>query len=72
MSAALKAIEDVCAAGGKPTDRAAINSAVFAIKDFEGALGTWSFNADGDVTLPYFVVGQVQKGAYADFGTFTP
>lgn len=72
MSAALKAIEDVCAAGGKPTDRAAINAAVFAIKDFEGALGTWSFNADGDVTLPYFVVGQVQKGAYADFGTFTP
>ncbi len=72
MSAALKAIEDVCAAGGNPTDRAAINSAVFAIKDFEGALGTWSFNADGDVTLPYFVVGQVQGGAYADFGTFTP
>jgi len=72
MSAALKAIEDVCAAGGQPTDRAAINKAVFAIKDFEGALGTWSFNADGDVTLPYFVVGQVQKGAYADFGTFTP
>ena len=72
MSAALKAIEDVCAAGGDPTDRAAVNAAVFAIKDFEGALGTWSFNADGDVTLPYFVVGQVQGGAYADFGTFTP
>ncbi|MBK8822113.1 MAG: branched-chain amino acid ABC transporter substrate-binding protein [Anaerolineales bacterium] len=72
MSAALKAIEDVCAAGGNPTDRAAINAAVFAIKDFEGALGTWSFNADGDVTLPYFVVGQVQGGAYADYGTFTP
>ena len=72
MSAALKAIEDVCAAGGDPTDRAAINSAVFAIKDFEGALGTWSFNADGDITLPYFVVGQVQGGAYADYGTFTP
>ncbi|MBK8616569.1 MAG: branched-chain amino acid ABC transporter substrate-binding protein [Anaerolineales bacterium] len=72
MSAALKAIEDVCAAGGDPTDRAAVNAAVFAIKDFEGALGTWSFNADGDVTLPYFVVGQVQGGAYADYGTFTP
>jgi len=72
MSAALKAIEDVCAAGGDPKDRATINSAVFAIKDFEGALGTWSFNADGDITLPYFVIGQVQSGAYADFGTFTP
>jgi branched-chain amino acid transport system substrate-binding protein len=72
MSAALKAIEDVCAAGGDPTDRAAITAAVFAIKDFDGALGTWSFDANGDITLPYFVVGQVQNGAYADFGTFTP
>jgi branched-chain amino acid transport system substrate-binding protein len=72
MNAALKAIEDVCAAGGKPTDRAAVNKAVFAIKDYEGALGTWSFNADGDITLPYFVVGQIKDGAYADFGTFTP
>jgi len=72
MGAALKAIEDVCAAGGNPTDRAAITAAVFAIKDYEGALGTWSFDANGDITLPYFVVGQVKDGAYADFGTFTP
>ena len=72
MGAALKAIEDVCAAGGNPTDRAAITAAVFAIKDYEGALGTWSFDANGDITLPYFVVGQVTDGAYADFGTYTP
>ena len=72
MNAAIKAIEDVCAAGGDPTDRKAINDAVFAIKDFEGALGKWSFDANGDITLPYFVVGQVQGGSYADFGTFTP
>jgi branched-chain amino acid transport system substrate-binding protein len=72
MSAALKAIEDVCAAGGDPTDRAAVRDAVFAIKDFEGALGTWSFDENGDITLPYFLVGQVQGGTYVAFGTFTP
>lgn len=72
MGAALKAIEDVCAAGGDPTDRAAVNKAVFAIKDFDGALGTWSFDANGDITLPYFLVGQIQNGAYVDFGTFVP
>jgi branched-chain amino acid transport system substrate-binding protein len=72
MGAALKAIEDVCAAGGDPTDRAAVNKAVFAIKDFEGALGTWSFDENGDITLPYFLVGQIKGGSYADYGTFTP
>jgi branched-chain amino acid transport system substrate-binding protein len=72
MNAAIKAIEDVCAAGGVPTDRAAVNKAVFAIKNFDGALGNWSFDANGDITLPYFLIGQVQKGAYVSFGTFTP
>ncbi|MGE5251986.1 MAG: branched-chain amino acid ABC transporter substrate-binding protein [Bacteroidota bacterium] len=72
MGAALKGIEDVCAAGGVPTDRAALTKAVMAIKDFDGALGKWSFDANGDITLPYYLIGQVQNGAYADFGTFTP
>lgn len=72
MGAALQAIENVCAAGGDPTDRAAVTAAVFALKDFDGALGTWSFDANGDITLPYFLVGQVKDGAYADYGTFTP
>jgi len=72
MGAALKAIEDVCAAGGDPTDRATVNKAVFAIKDFEGALGTWSFDENGDITLPYFLVGQIKGGSYTDYGTFTP
>jgi branched-chain amino acid transport system substrate-binding protein len=72
MGAALKAIEDVCAAGGDPTDRAAITKAVFALKDFDGGLGKWSFDENGDITLPYFLVGQVQNGVYADYGTFTP
>jgi len=72
MGAAFKAIEDVCADGGDPTDRESIRAAVFAIKDFDGALGTWSFNENGDISLPYFLIGQVQSGKYEDFGTFTP
>jgi branched-chain amino acid transport system substrate-binding protein len=72
MSAAIQAIEDVCAAGGDPTNRAAVTEAVFALKDFDGALGTWSFNENGDISLPYYLVGQVQGGTYVAFGTFTP
>jgi branched-chain amino acid transport system substrate-binding protein len=76
MGAALKAINDACAAGADPADnkafRAAVTKATFAIKDYQGALGTWSFDENGDITLPYFLVGQVQKGAFVDFGTFTP
>ena len=70
MSVALRAIEDVCAAGGDPTDRAAINSAVFAIKNFDGALGTWSFDANGDTSLTDMSFYQVQDGAYVAVGTF--
>lgn len=72
MGAALQAIEDVCAAGGDPTDRAAVTKAVFALKEFDGGLGVWSFDENGDITLPYFLVGQVQGGSYADYGTFVP
>jgi branched-chain amino acid transport system substrate-binding protein len=70
MNVAFKAIEDVCAAGGDPTDRAAVNSAVFAIKDFDGALGTWSFDANGDTSLTDMTFYQVQSGAYTAVGTF--
>jgi branched-chain amino acid transport system substrate-binding protein len=72
MNVALKAIEDVCAAGGDPTNRKAIRDAVIGIKGFEGALGTWSFNENGDITIPYFLVGQVQGGKFVQFGTYTP
>ncbi len=70
MNAALKAIEDVCAAGGDPTNREAVRAAVFAIKDFDGALGTWSFDANGDTSLTDMTFYQVQNGAYVPVGTF--
>ncbi len=70
MNVALKAIEDVCAAGGNPTNREAVRAAVFAIKNFDGALGTWSFDANGDTSLTDMTFYQVQGGAYKPVGTF--
>jgi branched-chain amino acid transport system substrate-binding protein len=69
MNVALKAIEDVCAAGGNPTDRAAVTKAVFAIKDFDGVLGKWSFDENGDTTLSSMTIYQVKGGAYAPVTT---
>ena len=46
MKVALDAIQR---AGAK--DRAAIRDAVFATKDYDGALGKWRFDANGDTTL---------------------
>ncbi|MDZ4719439.1 MAG: branched-chain amino acid ABC transporter substrate-binding protein [Roseiflexaceae bacterium] len=53
---ALAAINKACA-----KDRAAIRDAVFAVKDFDGALGKWSFDANGDTTLAD-IQGFVVKG----------
>lgn len=70
MNVTLKAIEDVCAAGGDPTNREAVRAAVFAIKDFDGALGTWSFDANGDISLTDMTFYQVQGGKYVAVGSF--
>jgi branched-chain amino acid transport system substrate-binding protein len=32
-------------------DRAAITEAAFATRDFDGLLGRWSFDANGDIDL---------------------
>jgi branched-chain amino acid transport system substrate-binding protein len=70
MNVMLKAIEDVCAKGGDPSDRKQVRDAVFAIKDFNGVLGTWSFDQNGDTTLTDMTVYQVKDGAYTAVGTF--
>jgi branched-chain amino acid transport system substrate-binding protein len=72
MNVIFYAIENLCAAGNDPANRNAIRDAVFSIREFEGALGTWSFNENGDITIPYFLVGQVQSGDFVQFGTYTP
>jgi branched-chain amino acid transport system substrate-binding protein len=70
MNVALKAIEDVCAAGGNPTDRKAVRDAVFAIKNFSGVLGTWSFDANGDTSLTDMTFYLVKGGKYTPYGQF--
>jgi branched-chain amino acid transport system substrate-binding protein len=53
---ALAALNKVC-----KKDRAAILDAVFATKDFDGVLGKWSFDANGDTTLSD-IQGHIVKG----------
>ncbi len=59
MSVALTAIK---AAGKK--DRAAILQATTNIKDFDGVLGKWSFDKNGDTSLTEFYVKQVKDGKW--------
>jgi branched-chain amino acid transport system substrate-binding protein len=70
MNVVLAGIESVCAAGGDPTDRASVTKAVLATKDFNGVLGTWSFDANGDTTLTDMTIYQAQGGKYVSVGTF--
>ena len=70
MNVLLKAIEDVCASGGDATDRDTVRAAVFAIKDFNGALGTWSFDENGDISLTDMTVYQVKNSEYAEVGVY--
>jgi len=72
MNVTLSAIERICKAGGDPTNRTTVRDTVFATKEFDGVLGVWSFDSSGDITIPYFLVGQVQNGKFVQFGTFTP
>jgi len=45
-------------------DRAAILEAAFAIRDFPGALGTWSFDQNGDTTLRTLSGSTVHNGKF--------
>ena len=56
---ALRAIRE---AGTK--DRAAITQAALAIRDFDGALGRWGFDANGDTTMQTLTVSVVKDGKF--------
>jgi branched-chain amino acid transport system substrate-binding protein len=58
-SIVLHAIEQVCQA-----DRAAIRDAAFAVRDWDGVLGTWSFNEEGDTNLTAMSGFQVQDSGW--------
>ena len=45
-------------------DRAAILKAVSSTKDFDGALGTWSFDANGDTTNRVMSINAVKDGKF--------
>ncbi len=56
---AMAAINKVCA-----KDRAKILDAVMGTKDFNGVLGTWSFDANGDTSLTTMSGAQVKGGKF--------
>ena len=53
-------------------DRQAIREAVLATKDFTaGALGKWSFDADGDTTLEVLTISKIENGKFVPVKTVT-
>jgi branched-chain amino acid transport system substrate-binding protein len=70
MSVALAAIESVCKAGANPADRKAVRDAVFATRDFNGVLGLWSFDPNGDTSLSDMTFYQIKGGTFAAVGQF--
>ena len=46
-------------------DRDAIREAILATKDFdEGAIGKWSFDANGDTTAQIFTISEIKDGKF--------
>ena len=51
-------------AGGEVPDRQAVVEQVFATQDYEGVLGTWSFDEDGDTSLTELSIQEVEGGEF--------
>ncbi|MEI8315744.1 MAG: branched-chain amino acid ABC transporter substrate-binding protein [Verrucomicrobiota bacterium] len=45
-------------------DREAVRAAVAGIQDFDGALGKWGFDANGDTSLKVMIVEQIKNGQF--------
>lgn len=60
---AAKVILDAIARAATP-DRAGLLAAVAATKDFDGALGKWSFDENGDTTLKVMMVEEIVAGQF--------
>ncbi|MEJ7840719.1 MAG: branched-chain amino acid ABC transporter substrate-binding protein [Rubrobacter sp.] len=61
----LDAIEAAADEAGGAPDRAAVIEQVFATEDFEGVLGTWSFDEEGDTSLTELSVQTVDDGEFS-------
>jgi branched-chain amino acid transport system substrate-binding protein len=66
----MKVALDAIGRAGKK-DRAAIRDAIFGTKNFNGALGTWSFTDTGDTSLTAMSGRQVKSGAFDDANAVT-
>ena len=62
---AAKVVLNAIQRAGK-AERPAIRDAVFATKDYDGALGKWSFDANGDTSLTTMSGRQVKAGKFDD------
>jgi branched-chain amino acid transport system substrate-binding protein len=51
-------------AGGAVPDRKAVVEQVFATQDYDGVLGTWSFDNEGDTTLTKLSIQEVEDGEF--------
>jgi branched-chain amino acid transport system substrate-binding protein len=60
----LDAIERASEEAGGVPDREAVVQQIFATEDYHGALGTWSFDEDGDTTLTELSVQTVENGKF--------
>jgi branched-chain amino acid transport system substrate-binding protein len=45
-------------------DRASITAAIAALKDFDGVLGKWSFDQNGDTSLKVMAVEEIKDGKF--------
>lgn len=68
--AASAVVAAIARAGRK--DRAAIRDALLATKDFDGVLGKWSFDQNGDNSLAAMTVNQVRSGKFEYVKTLEP
>ncbi|MCL4505248.1 MAG: branched-chain amino acid ABC transporter substrate-binding protein [Chloroflexi bacterium] len=53
-------------------DRVALLDAMFNTLDFDGVLGKWSFDANGDINLHPFVGNKFDKGTWQTTGPLAP
>src|SRR3712207_5180997 len=51
-------------AGGGVPEREAVVQQIFATENYQGVLGTWSFDEDGDTTLTELSVQHVENGEF--------
>jgi branched-chain amino acid transport system substrate-binding protein len=55
----------IAAAGDKATDRATVLANVMGTKNYDGVLGKWSFDANGDTTLTQFSGSVAKTGSWS-------